>query len=191
MPPKKRFKCDRCPHSFSTFVGLCTHRGMMHSEVHGAGIGGMWMGKPRPPPPAPIPPMEAMEDLDEDLPALEDDEDDEAGQEADAAVPEAEDPVAEARAYARRMLRDPSWVQWAEDTLHWCEDNLLGDVAALFPAAQDFPTEETYRFLRLFHEHPGASFASELLRANSEQPLDLSKVGMCCAFVAHFLVEVI
>ncbi len=63
-----------------------------------------------------------------------------------------------------------------EETLAWCEENMLRDVGAIFPTAEDFPTKETYRFLRLVHSHPGAALPGELLKANQEEHLDLDKV---------------
>ena len=180
MPPKKRLKCDFCRRDFKTTQGLQIHCGRMHKADHWRYYGS-WKGLPAPLPPMPIAPME---DIDLQMPDLEGMDGDEAEQGAPDAGAAGEEDVDQAREYARRLLRDPSWVKWAEDTLHWCEANLLEDVGALFPAAEDFPTPETYRFLRLFHEHPGAAFASELLQANKEEQLDLSKVGTCCAFAA-------
>jgi len=185
MPPKKRLKCGFCNFSPATPKGLQTHMGIMHPTVmHPADRGDsltQWRGEPAPPAPLPLPPIA---DLDEGLPDLVADEDEDGAAAEAEDVPAGEEAVDQAREYARRLLREPSWVKWAEDTLHWCEANLLEDVGALFPAAEDFPTPETYRYLRLFHEHPGAAFASELLKANNEEPLDLSKVGMRCTFVA-------
>ena len=101
--------------------------------------------------------------------------------------------VEAARAMARQMLVQPEWCQWAEDMLEWTEEVHLSNVEGLFPEADDFPTRETYRFTKLVSQFPGASFPAELLRANSEEPLDLSKVphpsphwtpsaGICLAY---------
>ena len=123
-------------------------------------------GAEAPPPPPPFPAM----DGEDDLPPLD------GGEEGDEAAVEL-DAVAEARAYARKVLRHPTWVQWAEDTLHWCEEHHLREVEGLFAAAGDYVTPETYRYLRLFHLHPGATFASALLQANADEPLDLAQVA--------------
>ena len=96
----------------------------------------------------------------------------------DAAAEVADPALLEARAYARQLLRDPGWVQWAEATLTWCETHFLDDVEELFATAEDYASEETYRYMKLFYLHPGAAFAKELLLANEEKPLDLSKVAM-------------
>jgi len=155
--------------------------GMAHAAHQMAAVPLPLRGAPAPIPP-PFPEDHGVEDMDaDDLPDMEG---------GDGQDPE-DDALAEARAYARRMLRLPEWDQWAEDTLAWCEVNHLEEVEKLFPEVVDYPSPETYRFLRLFHQHPGAAFASALLKANQDAPLDLSQVAhlvhMCGSF-AHLLV---
>ena len=83
-----------------------------------------------------------------------------------------------ARRQARRALENPRWREWATNMVTYCEEHFLADVTAnLFPSAEAFRTEETYRFMKLKALYPGASFAAELLKANEEEALDLSKVG--------------
>ena len=190
MPRRKTvWRCGQCSHTFRTERAVRTHRGMRHSHRQAAEPHprARFKGAPAPiPPPFPEdwPPAEGGDDegaeCDEDMPGLvcegEDEEEEEEQEE--------EDPLAQARAYARRLLRAPGWEQWAQDTLHWCEENWLDDVEKLFPEAQDFPTPETYRYLRLWAQHPGAAFASELLKADQKEHLDLSKV----AHLAHVLM---
>ena len=187
MPPKI-WKCPECLRGFNTPRGLSTHMGMYHKDqyLHEQSAGPRakrTKGMPdAPPPPPPFPPAEdvgAEEAVGEEPPLDSVDDGD-----AEAVA------VAEARAYARQLLRHSGWEQWAEDTLRWYERNHLADVAALFPAAEDYATPETYRFMQLFHEHPGASFATELLQANQQEPLDLSKVGIWCTFAAHSMTGI-
>ena len=168
-----------CTKSFGNSRAMQTHKGMVHRQsLCGLPEAKRKKGMPDdPPPPPPFPPAEhehdgeAVAEEQVDAPPLDAVEDDAVA-----------DAVAEARAYARKLLRHAGWEQWAEDTLGWYERNHLADVGALFPAAEDYATPETYRFMRLFHEHPGASFATELLQANQQEPLDLSQVGISCTF---------
>ena len=190
MGRKRQHKCKHCGQPFRTFYGLQIHTGHMHGGAPLAARPPPQRGGPAPIPP-PFPPMHGVEEADGVAP-MDADSDDGGHAHEDGAAEEGGDPaVAEARAYARRMLRAPGWEQWAEDMLAWCEVNHLDGVEKLFPEEEDFVTPETYRYLRLFHQHPGASFASELLKADQKEPLDLSQVAklarICGAFV-HLLV---
>jgi len=181
--------CPHCGVAFPTKQGMHVHVGMSHGqESHLWPKGDSVRRRKRrrqapqpeaehPPPPPPPPPFPApfLVHLDEDGgvdEAANMEEDAPAGAPADAPA----GAVAEARAEARRLLRAPGVERWAEDTLAWCEEHILHDVGAIFPTAEDFPTKETYRFLRLVHSHPGAALPGELLKANQEEHLDLDKV---------------
>ena len=160
------FQCRQCGLTFSTARGLSTHTGICHKD------------DTFPPPerarkrrrrsaaamPARPPPEEAeMEEEEQEeeaeMPALDFEEEEEltppkhrpADPAAAAPVAEGEDVVAAAREEARQMLRDPSWVQYAEEQLAYCEEGLLQDVGQLFPSVEQFETEETYRYKKMYH----------------------------------------
>ena len=173
------FSCQQCPLTFPTARGLSTHMGMCHKpssvscpeRSHKRLRSGA----------AAMPPPEEEEEA--DVPQLEYDSDAEGGEEEELLTPEhapaapvAEDVVAAARAEARQMLRDPTWVQYAEQQLAYCEEGPLQDVGQLFPSMEQFETEETYSYKKLYHEFPGASFGHELLRPDPKDRIDLSKV---------------
>ena len=84
--------------------------------------------------------------------------------------------LAQIRMQARHLLTKQSWREWAVQMLDWSEANLLGHIHDMFPEASHFETRETFRFLQLRSQHPGASFAKALLAAAEEEPLDLAKV---------------
>ena len=196
MPPRRRFKCHTCHVDFSTHRGLQVHHGRTAcGEWHPPEAPeGRWTlrGADAPMPPA-FPPMHGVAEEDDDGLADMDAQDGEDGEDGlHCAAEEEPGDLDEARAYARRMLRAPGWEQWAEDTLEWCEVNHLHEVEKLFPAEADFTSPETFRYLRLVHQHPGATFASALLKANLEQTLDLDKVvhlALMCGSFAHLLVK--
>ena len=200
MPPKKQWHCPHCGQPFSTERAMHTHVGMVHEKQ-------LWAWAlaskpeqkqkrrrcqvegpaPRPPPP-PFPgPFVAVPGED--------------GGVAEAACPAAmvqdapagapgPGPLAKEREEARRLLRTPGVERWAEETLAWCEENILRDVGAIFPTAEDFPTRETYRFLQVFHSNPGTGWGQALLQANQEEHLDLSKVRIWGWHNAHLCSNV-
>ena len=135
--------------------------------------------------PAVPPPVPAAEDALPDVDGFP--EQQEQGEEQEELTPEhqehhAELAAAAARAEARHMLRDPTWVQYAEDMLAYCEDGLLQDVGQLFPSEEQFVNRDTYRFQKLYHQFPGATFGRELLKPDPEERIDLSKVLLCLQY---------
>jgi len=183
-----RFKCPICERWFKNYLGCQTHIGMMHGFGPMA-HGGRKRSRDGPPLPiVPIPEGVVADDDDGPPPALEEESasesDDDGEEEEDEQEEEEEAPalsehdrlVQGARAEARSMLLVPAWRKWARDQRLHCEE-ILQDVGQLFPSAEDFPTDETYRFTKLYYQHPGASFGPELLKEDTpEHPLDLSKV---------------
>ncbi len=166
--------------TFPTARGLSTHTGMAHKRDTLAPP--ERASKRRRRSAAAVPPEEEEEAA---LPDLEFEEDEEQLTPDHApADPEEQDVVAAARAEARQMLRDPTWVQYAEEQLAYCEDGLLQDVGQLFPSVEQYETEETYRYKKMYHEFPGASFGHELLQPEPKDRIDLSKVrrGACALY---------
>ena len=182
MPPKRVWRCGVCLAKFRSFKGVRIHRGMAHrGRQPGAEVGARprhsFRGEPAPEPPPFPDPWPPIDDGDVDM------ADAEAVPDAAEQASDPSDLLEQARAEARRMLRAPRWVPWAQDMLRWCEENLLARAERIFPTVEEFPTPETYRYLRLWAKHPGAAFASELLKAEAEEHLDLSKVARLRAHV--------
>ena len=120
------------------------------------------------------------EEADQDAEHHAEEADQDAEQDAEEANQDAEQQLRDlhaAREFARELLLNPQWKELADEWVHQCEENYLTNVGSLYPTEQSYPTRETYRYLRLHSLYPGASFASELLRENAREPLDLSKVN--------------
>ena len=179
------YTCQQCGMTFTTARGLSTHVGRSHKqdccscpERSLKRLRSSQRAEAMPPP--------QEEEQAHDVPDLEMDSDAEEEEEllTPDHAPAAEDVVAAARAEARQMLRDPTWVQYAEEQLAYCEEGPLQDVGQLFPSMEQFQTEETYSFKKLYHEFPGASFGHELLRPDPKDRIDLSKghPGACALY---------
>ena len=182
------YTCQQCGMTFTTARGLSTHMGMAHKQDTCSCPERSHKRPRRSRSAAAMPPPEEEEEG--QVPDLEWDSDAEGGEEEvltpdhAPAAPVAEDVVAAARAEARQMLRDPTWVQYAEEQLAYCEEGLLQDVGQLFPSVEQFETEETYSYKKLYHEFPGASFGHELHRPDPKDRIDLSRVhpGACALY---------
>ena len=183
-----------CNRTFTSCRGCQTHIGMKHGDALGTPGS---RKRPRagavpPPLPAPVavPPAAeqddhdgAMPDQDGDMPALQSDAEADAQEEAAAQahapareLTAHEQLVEAARVEAQEMLLDPTWRKIARDSRLHCEE-ILQDVGQLYPSEEQFPTRETYRYSKLYYEHPGASFGRELLKEERVEHLDLSKVA--------------
>ena len=126
--------CGTCCRAFQTSRGLAVHQG------HTGHVSSFTDNTPLPPPPPaalPLPPDDAA---DADMPPVE--------PEWMGALDGAEeDPdVDAARRMARSMLVQDGWQDWAKAQLEYAERGALRDVSRLFPAAEDFDTEETFRY---------------------------------------------
>jgi len=175
--PRKRYTCPECGKKFRTPRGLSTHNGIMHRAFAPEMAGRKRLRQDDPP---------SEEDgfSDGDSVLVEDDREEEEEEEitpehqpADPAAAEAR--AAAAREEAKQMLRDPSWVKYAEDLLAYCEEGPLQDVGQLFPGEEQFENRDTYRFKQLYHAFPGATFGHELLKPDPEDRIDLSQVLLC------------
>ena len=130
----------------------------------------------------PEPRAEAHDDDDDDdggTPELEEDSssEDSSSDDEEEELTEHQKLLRDARAEAQAMLLDPTWTDYAEQLRVHCEEHLLDDVGKLYPSEEQFGSRETYRFTKLYYEHPGASFGPELLKANAKEHLNLDKVG--------------
>ena len=200
--PGVRFKCPLCSAWFGNHHGCRIHIGMKHKQALGSPQGRKRARDAAVGLPAPVAVDEDAPDDDddgEDTPLLErDSSDDEESDDEESAHEESaheEEPTAAltehdklleaARAEAREMLLDPTWRKYAEEQRLYYEETLLKDVGALYPSADQYENRETYRFLKLYYEHPGASFGPALLKENEREHLDLDKVGPHACICGH------